>query len=503
MPAEEDWETWVEGGLWDALRAAAGMGAEAAGASGSSSSSGAGALPTPGTAVAALPWRVVTVPAPASAGARALGHAMAPAACARAALTAELSSRHLFAAVPAKVTANRELRQAPGVGSSTRHVEVDLTGTGISYATADNAFVVPDNETKTVEALATWLGYDLGEWFTVEPADSGTGPAASPTSAGKLPFPTPCSVRALLTRFTDLHGAPKRDLFEALAPFATKASERARLALLGSRDGRDEFHSWVTESQRSVWEVFQAFPSVKLPLAAFVALMPRQGYRAYTIASSSAVSPASLHICASVIDAPKPGGESSRRLQGVASNHMLRLATSASPQLHVYVRPSTFHLPSDASTPVILVGPGTGLAPMRAFLQERRHQCAVQSQRVGETVLFFGCRGRDEDFIYRDELEGYAADGTLTALHLAFSREGASKVYVQHLIAAQGEAMWSLLRDRGAHVYVCGATKMGTDVQRAFEEVALKHGKLSASAAGAFLVDLKAKKRYIQELWTS
>lgn len=123
--------------------------------------------------------------------------------------------------------------------------------------------------------------------------------------------------------------------------------------------------------------------------------------------------------------------------------------------MHVHVRPSTFKLPSDASKPVIMVGPGTGVAPMRAFLQERRHQKAA-GQTVGDTVLFFGCRRRDDDFIYEDELMQYAQDGTLTTLELAFSREQPEKVYVQHKLRDKAQQLWDLIHNKGAYIYVCG-----------------------------------------------
>ena len=484
---EEDWEAWKEEGLWEALRKAAGVKGEAAPPSTPTSTTAELAKPQQ------LPWRVVIVPAPTDKVQLASGHAMSPNEMAKLAHSADLSSRHFFAAVPANVIVNRELRQAPGVGSSTRHVEIDIQGTGLTYQTADNAFLCPENDEASVAAVAKWLGFDLNAWFTVE---STTGESAPP-------FPTPCSVRNLLALYTDLHGAPKRDLLAQLAPFATKPAESKRLALLSSRDGKAEFQSWVTDAERSVKEVLEAFPSLALPLDAFVSILPRQNYRAYTIASSSSVNPTCVHLCASVIDTPKPGADARRRLQGVCSNQLLRLERAKAPRVLVYVRPSTFHLPPNPTLPVILIGPGTGIAPMRAFLQERRYLRTVKSQSVGPTVMFFGCRSRDEDFIYREELEGYSRDGTLSALHLAFSREQAKKVYVQHLIEQQAGHLWELIDSAQAHIYVCGATKMGHDVMKAFEKVCEVQGKKSAAASGAYLNDLKSSKRYIQELWTS
>ena len=428
---EEDWEAWREGGLWAALHAAAGTAAPTLAVPPSP-----GMEPLAAGAAASVPerpaWRIVSVPPPQDAAALARGHGMSAASCSSAAATADVSSRHLFLGVPALVVANRELRQAPGLGASTRHVEVDLVGTGLTYATADNAFVCPENDEKTVAALAAWCGFDLAAWLTLEPSEEGDGEGGgaaaqpSPAYAFRAPFPTPCSVRTLLTRYVDLHGPPKRELLVRLAPYAQNVKERLRLLHLGSREGRDEFSAWVAAPQRSITEVLEAFPSIKLPLEAAVALLPRQAYRAYTIASSALVQPTVLTIVASVLDVPKPGGDAARRLRGVCSNHLARL-TPGGGMCTLYVRPSGFRLPADPATPIVLVGPGTGIAPMRAFLHERRAQ-RVAAKRVGQTILFFGCRSRSQDFIYGEELQDFVRDGTLTALHLAFSREKAAKV---------------------------------------------------------------------------
>jgi len=198
--------------------------------------------------------------------------------------------------------------------------------------------------------------------------------------------------------------------------------------------------------------------------------------------------------------------------------------------LRVSIRPSSFRLPRDHKTPLIMVGPGTGIAPFRAFVAERTHVLAGHvgeeggSSPLGEAVLFFGCRSRDEDYIYAEELAVAARTGVLTALHVAFSRErGGQKVYVQHLMEEHGSALWALLQQPpsppgsgdssssggggsgsvgGAHVFVCGGTRMGVDVSAAFERIAAKHGGLSSEKATAFVRGLQVAGRYTQELWT-
>jgi NADPH-ferrihemoprotein reductase len=348
----------------------------------------------------------------------------------------------------------------------------------------------------------------------------------------------------------------ERNTLEQLIPYASDPRERARLEHLVSPAGMPAFDAWATRAQRSVAEALEEFASVKLDLAALLQVLPRLQARAYTIASSAVVNPGVASIVASVIDAPKPdGGEgggsaasassSARRLRGVCTNDLLR--TGVGKDLLVYVKESTFRLPADPRVPILLIGPGTGIAPMMAFLQERRHQKkANHSSSVGDTVLFFGCRRAEEDFIYERELKGYVADRTLTGLHIAFSREGPQKVYVQDLLRQEGQGVWRSLSGGGsdeggrpAHVYVCGATRMGHDVMAALEavspffscvewreeeeecvapapspsplhfpffffpQIVAEHGKMSAAEASKYVKRMQEEHRYVQELWSS
>lgn len=167
------------------------------------------------------------------------------------------------------------------------------------------------------------------------------------------------------------------------------------------------------------------------------------------------------------------------------------------------MRASSFRLPKELSAPIIMIGPGTGLAPMRALLQERRFRAQGRAGSSRNT-LYFGCRHARVDFIYRSELEAFAQDGTLSALHTAFSRAQANKVYVQHLLAqpANRAALLADL-DQGGHVYVCGATKMGADVLEAVLQVLSGREGGSRQAAQAELKELQRAGRYVQELWGS
>lgn len=518
---EADWEQWRDG-LWPALREIAPADGGAAGAAAGTGGNGAGSMPARRRGTSAesdvagpdgaeieelpsFPWEVEMLPAGAGASTSTSTeptHAAGTAQMQSLAAAADMTARHFFQAVPVPILENRELRQASGVGSSTRHVEMDLKNTGLSYMTADNLHICPENDPQTVAIVANACGFDLNATISLVPAkDSPAGSSAAPL------FPIPITVRTMLTRYVDLNGEPKRQLLGFLAQFASNAAEKQRLLLLASTtaQGKAEFKSWIKEAQRSVFELFINFPSVKPSLRAFIHIMPRLQPRAYTIASSALVQPSKVAIVASVVDAPKPGNDFSRRLKGVCSNHLLRKADDKySPQrLWVLIKASTFRLSVDLKTPVIMIGPGTGIAPFRGFLQERSHLRSL-GKTVGPSYLYFGCQDRNKDFIYKDELQAYVKDGTLNGLYTAFSREGPTKVYVQHLMTDKGEEIADLVLKQNASIYVCGATKMGHDVQAAVIDILHKHGKLAdAAAAKAYAEEMKKGGRYTQELWSS
>ena len=151
-----------------------------------------------------------------------------------------------------------------------------------------------------------------------------------------------------------------------------------------------------------------------------------------------------------------------------------------------------------------MIGPGTGIAPMRALLQEREAAAAKSKKSVGSNTLYFGCQRPDQDYIYEDELTAYKNNGVLDALHVAFSRLQKDKIYVQHLLAgdANARALCEEL-DNGGYLFVCGATAMGGDVHSALVEILRKHKSLTKDRALAFLTDLQKSGRYVQELWST
>ena len=281
--------------------------------------------------------------------------------------------------------------------------------------------------------------------------------------------------------------------------------------------------------------MLDAFPSARPPWVALVELLPKLSPRYYTIASSPAAASDAVHLtvkvpCPTLTPSPNPspspspnpnqvlrepmrGAAEGRTKVGVCSTQLAALAPGDS--AFVFVRSSGFALPKDPAAPVIMIGPGTGVAPFRAFLQQMaadRARAAPGGEhtpggappaaaRSGATWLYFGCRREEEDYLYREELEAHLAEGTLTRLRLAFSRAQAAKVYVQHLLREDGAELWALLQ-RGGHVYICGGTLMGRDVVEALSAALARHGALGAEGAAKYLKEMEAAGRLVKELWS-
>jgi len=381
------------------------------------------------------------------------------------------------------VVVNRELRQNTEEGS-TRHLELDISRAGLmSYITADNLGVFPRNDYKIAAKVAKRLGAHPKDIFAMKPKD--------PKSSKKVPFPPRCTVHDALLWYSDIASLAKSKLVLAFASYATSPKEKAQL-LSFAKDDKEAFAA----DQKSVYELLEEFPSVNIPLGDFLELVPRMQPRFYTIASSTKVSPHRIAVTVTVSETRKPRG---RIHKGVCSTYMGD--TKEGEEMMVFVRASSFRFPALRTTPLIMVGPGTGVAPFRAFWQEGQ-ELIKAGTKLGDWVLFFGCRNNDKDWIYKEEMEAAQKGGPLTDVMLAFSRDTKEKVYVQHLIERDSERMWRLLNEQKAWIYVCGGTAMGRDVRSALTHCAERVGGLSAQGAGDYIKDLQASGRYIQELWS-
>lgn len=407
------------------------------------------------------------------------------------------STKHFFTAPDVPVTVNRELRQNDESGS-TVHVEFNIDKSSVTYFTADNLAILPENSEESVEKFARRFGYDLNQYIKIESVEQNGDVDGSTQEELKYPFPTPCTIRTILKHYLDILGIPRRKMLEQFLPYLKDQRQKDWLHNIVSKAERETYKQKIEEEGQSFSNLlFNELSSCEVPLSDLCHIIPMIQPRYYTISSSSSLHPKSIHITVSIHTRQTPSG---RVVQGLCSNFIRDLLPGKS-VAKIFVRESSFRLPASVNTPIIMIGPGTGIAPMRALLQERK----LQREKMGATgknILYFGCKTPTQDYIYKDELESYVVDGTLTDLHVAFSRQNKDKVYVQDLLKREADVthLHDLIVKEGAYIFVCGGTGMGASVSEAVADIIAKG--MSKDDALALVKEKQHNKSYVQELWS-
>ena len=361
-----------------------------------------------------------------------------------------------------------------GQGSSkdTRHFVLNLTGSGLTYTPGDSVGVFGRHSPELVEEVIRLLGFNGGAVVN--------DPKGQPTT-----------LRQALLRDYTINRA-NRKMMAALAERIPQGEQRNRLMELV--DNGDALGEYV--DTRDYVDILKEFDEAKFHSpAAFLSQLSPVVPRLYSIASSLQAHPGEAHLCITVVRYQTHG----RAKKGLASGFFADHSDMFVKNIPVYVQESrTFRLPKDGSTDIIMCGPGVGLAPFRAFLEQR-----ILDGATGRNWLFFGEQHRATDFLYGGELMDYHQKGKLNRLELAFSRDQSYRIYVQHRMMEAAKELWSWLQ-RGAYFYVCGdARHMAKDVHQALIDIAQKEGGLSAEAAAEYvnITLMKTEKRYLRDVY--
>jgi cytochrome P450/NADPH-cytochrome P450 reductase len=393
---------------------------------------------------------------------------------------------------PMKVLVNSELQNKDGANPSdrsTRHVEVQLPA-GISYRVGDHLSVVPRNDPALVDSVARRFGFLPADQIRLNVSEG---------RRAQLPVGEVVSVGRLLTEFVELQQVATRKQIQIMSEHTRCPVTKPKLlALIGDdAESAERYRTGVLGKRKSVFDLLEEHPACELPFHAYLEMLSLLAPRYYSISSSPSGDAARCSATVAVVQAPASSGRGTYR--GVCSNYLA--GRRVGDTIHATIRETKagFRLPDDAAVPIIMIGPGTGLAPFRGFLQERAARKA-KGATLGPAMLFFGCRHPDQDYLYADELKQFAADG-ISELHTAFSRSEGPKTYVQNLVAAQKDKVWSLI-EQGAIVFVCGdGSKMEPDVKATLMSIFREKKTADADAAARWIEEMGTKNRYVLDVW--
>ncbi len=354
-----------------------------------------------------------------------------------------------------------------GSEKETRHYEFSLADSGLQYQVGDSMGIFPQNNPKLVQELLDALHFSGDE--QVKNKDGETA-----------------SVREGLLKHYQIT-QPSKQFLEAMVEKSRGASELGEL-LDPDRKSELEHYLWGLETIDFLLDA----PSIRFAPDEFVSKLRKLQPRLYSVGSSMKAYPEQVHLMIASVRYESHG----RKREGVASTYLAdRVGQNTTVPMFVHVAKG-FRLPEDPKTPIIMVGPGTGVAPFRAYLQERKMIGAP-----GKNWLFFGEQRSRFDFFYYDEFAALQTDGVLTRFHTAFSRDQAYKVYVQHRLLENSKEVYAWLQE-GAHFFVCGdAARMAKDVDVALLQIVEKEGAMSPEAAAEYIEALRKEKRYKRDVY--
>lgn len=396
------------------------------------------------------------------------------------------------------------------------HMEIDVSGSNLAYETGDHIAVWPTNAGAEVDRFLKVFGLEEKRHtvITIKGLDI----------TAKVPIPTPTTYDAAVRYYMEICAPVSRQFMSSLAAFAPDETAKAELVRLGG--DKDYFQEKVSSQCFNIAQALESItskPFSSVPFSLLIEGINKIQPRYYSISSSSLVQKDKISITAVVESTRIPGA--THIVKGVTTNYLLALKQKQNgdpePDPHaltyaingprnkyegirvpVHVRHSNFKLPSDPSKPIIMIGPGTGVAPFRGFIQERA-ALAARGEKIGTTILFYGCRNRNEDFLYKDEWKTYGDQlGDSFKLITAFSRETAQKVYVQHKLRENAALVNDLLLQK-ANVYVCGdAANMAREVNIALGQIIAEQRGLPPEKGEEIVKQMRNNGTYQEDVWS-
>ena len=366
---------------------------------------------------------------------------------------------------------DRHRLSAPASQKDTQHFSVSLAGSGLTYACGDSLGVFPVNNPSAVTGLLKAAGF------------SGDEPVTLPKDT------TSICLREALSKRLALNG-PTYKFVQLLHDRTVDEVQKAQLAALLAEADPEKKKAWI--EQREYIDLFAEFTAARLQAQELIELMRKLMPRLYSISSAPSKFPNEIHLTIAVVRYETNG----RKREGVCSTYLAERARLGQADLPVFVAESHFGLPEDDTVPVIMVGPGTGVAPFRSFVMDRATRGAK-----GRNWLFFGDQRKEHDFLYADEWAEYLQSGVLTRLDTAFSRDQATKVYVQDRMRENAAELWRWISE-GAYFYVCGdAKRMAKDVDAALHTLVAEQGKMTPEAAVDWVKQFKKDGRYQRDVY--
>jgi len=424
-----------------------------------------------------------------------------------------------------KVVQNKRMTSS-GHFQDVRHIVFDFNDSNqsIEYTPGDVLNVYPQNSYKETVIAIKKCGLHPDDVLEITTNPNSPKFLVEAAAQGRV-IPSRVRCLDLFRTYLDIFGTPSRYFFEVLSHFATDKMHRDKLLEFTSAEGQLDLYQYNNREKRTFVEVLSDFNSAKLPLSYLISLIPPIQIRQFSIASSCRKFPNQVHLCVAIVQYRTIF---KRLKNGLCSSWLASLDPNQGPHLvPVSISKGSIRMPKDSSKPVIMIGPGTGIAPFVAMCQEREALLRTRKDdNLGSIYVFFGCRNQNGDFLFQQEWKSLLS-GTMGAesendgpegktkskrqrivpavagLYVAFSRDSNKKVYVQHKLAEQKELVWETLGKKKGYLLLAGnAKKMPNDVRKQIQEIVRVLGKLDEKTAKMFMLQMDSSRRYIQESWS-